>query len=55
LIRSCGLTGPFTYDFEIHDSQTANLELVDLEPLDTCPADRESTDRQRAHSGRTNG
>ena len=28
--------GPFTYDFDIHNSQTSHLELVDLEPLDMC-------------------
>jgi hypothetical protein len=55
LFRGCRLTGPFTYDFEIHNPQTSNLELVDLEPRDTCPADHESTDRQCAQRRRTNG
>ena len=31
-----------------------DFEFIDLEPLDTCPADRESTDRYCAQRGRTN-
>jgi hypothetical protein len=31
-----------------------DFEFIDLEPLDPCPADRESTDRQCTECGRAN-